>query len=93
MVLKGYFYVGVSLCSLCESNIFGVRAFLSLDAYHIFPQCVLAIITLIGGVIGVVTQAALDVERGVFFALWLSQPCLGQGLLPSCWSRGSQISF
>ena len=36
MVLEGYFYMGASLCSLCESNIFGARAVFSIDAYHVF---------------------------------------------------------
>ena len=54
MVLKGCFYMVVSLCSLHESNIFGVRTVFGMDACHIFPQGVLAVIALIGGGIGVV---------------------------------------
>ena len=50
VVLEGYLYVGVSLCSLCGFNIFGARAVLSMDACCLFPQCVLAVIPLIGGV-------------------------------------------
>ena len=42
------------LCSLWESNIFGVRAIFSTDACHVFPQCVLALIPLTGGVIVIV---------------------------------------
>ena len=57
VVLKGCFYVGASLCSLCESNIFGARAIFSMDSCLVFPQCVLAIIPLIGNVIVVVTRA------------------------------------
>ena len=53
MVLKGYFYVGAYLCTLCVSNVFGVRAGFDMDASHIFPHGVLAIITLIRGVVGV----------------------------------------
>ena len=49
VVLIDCFYVGTSLCSLHESNIFGVRAVFSMDACHIFAQCVLAIIPLMGG--------------------------------------------
>ena len=56
--MKGCFYVGVSLCSLHESNSFGARAVFSMDACHIFPQCVLAVIPLIGGVIGLVVTRA-----------------------------------
>ena len=50
MVFEGYLYVGASLCSLCGFNIFGARAVYSVDAYCLFPQCVLAVIPLIGGV-------------------------------------------
>ena len=50
MVLEGYLYVRVSLCSLCAFNIFGVRAVFSIDACRLFPQCVLVITPLIGGV-------------------------------------------
>lgn len=38
-------------------------------------------------------EPALGVERGLLFALWLSQPCWGLGLLPSCWRRSPQIGF
>ena len=58
VVLMGCFYVGESLCSLHESSIFGARAVFGLDACYIFPQGVLAIIPLIGGVIGVVVTRA-----------------------------------
>ena len=58
MVLKGYFYVGASVCRLCESNIFVVRTGFCMDASHIFPQSVLAIILLIGGGICVVVSRA-----------------------------------
>lgn len=46
MVLEGYLYVGESLCRF---NIFGVRTVFSMDACHLFPQCVLFVILLIGG--------------------------------------------
>lgn len=49
-----FFYVGVSLSRLYESNILGVRAAFSVDARHIFPQDVLTINPLMGIVIGVV---------------------------------------
>ena len=54
MVLKGCFYVGASLCRLCESEIFGVRTVFGMDASHVFPYHVLAIVPLIGGVFIVV---------------------------------------
>lgn len=47
MVLEGCLYMGASLYSLHESNIFGVMPVLSMDASHIFPQSVLALIPLI----------------------------------------------
>ena len=53
-LMKGYFYVGSSLCSLQKSNIFSASAVFNMDICHVFPQCVLAIIPLIGGVTGVV---------------------------------------
>ena len=42
------------------------------------------------GVTGVVVMKPHWVFGGLFCALWLSQPCQGQGLLPSCWSRNPQ---
>ena len=38
-------------------------------------------------------KATLDVEWGLLFALWLSQPSQWQGLLPSYCSRSPQIRF
>ena len=58
MVLKGCFYVRVSLYRLCEFSIFGVRASFGMDTSHIFPQGMLAIIPLIGDGIGVVLSRA-----------------------------------
>ena len=56
--MKGCFYVETPLCSLCESNIFGAKAVFGMDACHVFPQGVLALLPLIGGVIGVVVTRA-----------------------------------
>ena len=47
-----------SLCRLCESNIFGMRAVFGMDACHIFPQSTLAIVSLIAGMFGVVMTKA-----------------------------------
>ena len=88
MILEGYFYVGILLCSLHEFNLFGVRATCSMDPCHLFPQGMLAIIPLVG-----VTDAALGIEWGLLFALWLSLPYPGQGLLPNYWSRSPQLHF
>ena len=46
--------MGASQCSLCECNNFTVRAVFGMDACHLFSLCVLAIIPLLGGAIGVV---------------------------------------
>lgn len=43
MVLKGYFYVGASVC---KQDIFGVRGVLGMGACNLFPQSVLADIPL-----------------------------------------------
>ena len=50
MVLEGYLYVRVSLCSFFGFNIFSGRAVFSMDVCCLFPQLVLAIIPLIGDV-------------------------------------------
>ena len=85
MVLEGYFYVGTSLHILHGFNVSGARAVFILDVCRLFPQCMLSIFLLIRGVNGVVvTRAALDIEQGLLFALWLSLPCQWQGLFPSC---------
>ena len=56
-VLEGYFYVGTSLCSLRFLFVFVVvatRVVFSMGVCHVFPQCMLAIISLIGGLAGAV---------------------------------------
>ena len=46
-------------CVACMGLVFfGARAVFSMDACHLFPQCVLADIPLIGGVTGVVVTRA-----------------------------------
>ena len=45
--------MGASLCRLCVSKVLGAGAGFDMDASHVFPQSVLATITLIGGVVGV----------------------------------------
>ena len=52
MVLKGYSYVGASLCRLCLPSAFGGRAGFDVDTSCIFPQGVLTTVTLVGGVAG-----------------------------------------
>ena len=53
VVLEGYLYVGLSLCSFCGFIIiiiFGRRTVLGFDVCHLFPQHMLAVFPLIGGV-------------------------------------------
>ena len=55
---------------LYVSSIFGVRTGFGMDDSHIFPQSVLAIIPLIGGVIGVVvTRPCAEYEVGYWLSL------------------------
>ena len=63
-VLEGCFYVGMSLCRL-RGFIFKFLYFLlvrgiffSMDDCHLFPQCMLAIIPLIGGLTVVLVTRA-----------------------------------
>lgn len=67
MVLKECFYVGASLCRLCECNIFDKWAVFGMDAYHIFLQSMVAIVPLIGSVLGVVVTTT-------FAACWAGPP-------------------
>ena len=60
-VLEGYFYVGMSLCSLhgFEFFFFLVAMFVfSMDVCHLFLQCMLAVISLIGYLTGVLVTKA-----------------------------------
>ena len=66
MVLKGCFYVGASLCRLCVSSVFGVRAGFGIDASHVFLQGVLAFIPFIANVVGfVVFRSCVGCEVGL----------------------------
>ena len=58
MVLEAYFYVGTSCVACVGFIVVGVRAVCSKAACHLFPQCMLAIIPLIGGVTDVVVTRA-----------------------------------
>ena len=79
----------------CVSPIFLVWGlFLLWMLARSFPQGVLILIPFIGVLMALWwLEPALNFEWGLLFALWLSQPCQGQGLLPSCWSRRPQIQF
>lgn len=61
LFLFPFHYVRASLCSLCESDIFGPRTVFNTDAYHVFLLCVVTFILLV--------VSALDVEQGLLFAL------------------------
>ena len=92
MVLKGCVYVGAFLCRLCMSNSFGARAGFCMDAIHVFPQSVLVIIPLIGGVVGVVlSRAYAECEAELPLCSVAITALLGRGLLPSCWSRSREV--
>ena len=59
LFLENCFYMGASQCSLCGVNIFGLRSVFSVDAFHLFPQFVLAIIPFVSGVTCVVVTKSL----------------------------------
>ena len=52
MVLKGCFYVEASLCRL-HVQYFWCKGSFHMDASHVFPQSVLAVIPFIRGVVDV----------------------------------------
>ena len=85
MALKGYFYVGLSLCRPCESDIFGVRAAFGVGARHIFPQHLLAIIPLTCNVIGVIVSRT--------WALWWAGPPLFSEAVTALLGAGSAHSI
>ena len=63
MVLKDCVYVKTSQCRPCESNIFGVKVGFGIDARHIFPLSVLAVMPMVGAVISVVDSRACVLGR------------------------------
>ena len=72
---------------------FGAAAVFSVDACHLFPQCMLAVIPLIEGVTCGDQSLPCILSVASSFALWLSLLCQGPGLFLSYWSRSSQICF
>ena len=38
-------------------------------------------------------EPVLDAGQGLLFAVWLSLPCGGQDLLPSCWIEALRVRF
>ena len=81
MVLKGCFYVGLSLCRPCESDILGVWAAFGMGARHIFPQHLLVIIPLTCSVIGVIVSRT--------WALWWAGPLLFSEAITALLGAGS----
>lgn len=59
LFLEDCLYMGASLCSPYGVNSFGVRSVFSVDAFHLFPQFVLAVIPIIRGVTCVVVTKSL----------------------------------
>ena len=91
MILKGCFYVRASLCRMCKSSIFGSSSGFGVDASHVFPQTVPALIPLVRSVSSIVLRRA--------YAGYGAEPPLcsmavtalsEQGLQHSCWSRSPE---
>ena len=63
-----------------------------MDVSHIFPQCVLPALTLVGGE---VEKQWLELVLGMRWdfssAQWQSLPNWEWGLIPSCWSRSHKV--
>ena len=70
VVLKGYSYVGASLYKLHVPNAFGRRVGFDLVASHIFPQGVLAAITLVVGGAGDGVESEPNVSWNFLSSLW-----------------------
>ena len=65
--------MGMSLYRLCIPNAFGGRAGFDMNASHVFPQGVLAAITVVGGGLEMKgLQLGLGVRWGFPSAQWLS---------------------
>lgn len=60
----------------------------------IFPKGIPATLTLIGGAVGTgVSKVCNEDKTGLPSALWALLPFWGQGLRPSCCSRGLKVRF
>lgn len=60
----------------------------------IFPKGIPGTLTLIGGAVGTgVSKVCKEDETGLPSALWALLPFWGQGLWPSCCSRGLKVRF
>ena len=89
MILKGCFYVRASVCRLCQSNIFGPRSGFGVDASHVAPQTVPALIPLVRSMSSVVLLGAYAGYGAVPpLCSWLA-PCLGRAC-NTVWSRSPE---
>ena len=74
--------MGAAPYRLLVPSTFDGRTGFDVDANHIFPQGVLAALTLVGcGAGNGGTRAAQGVRWDFLSAQWLSPPCQGQGLI------------
>ena len=64
------------------SLIFGARALFSTGACQVFSQYVLAIIPLMGVWLLLWPELPVDIEQGLLFSLWFSEPCWEQSCSP-----------
>lgn len=71
-VSRGVFEVAMecqkTLGSLSGFYFFDLVDVFILDACHLFPQCMLAIIPLIGDMTDIETRTAVNIEQGLLFA-------------------------
>ena len=74
-----------SPCSLRGFNSFDKREVFSIDVCHLFPQCLLNIIPLLGGVTDVVVIRVI--------AGWCAVPPLRSGCHCPIWGRVSSLVF
>ena len=75
--------MGLTLQRWYVSSIFGARAGFGMDASHIFPQGVLVVTPLIGGVLGVViSRACAGCEAGLHLCSVAVTGLLGVGPAP-----------
>lgn len=83
MILTECFYVEACLCELCVSSILGARAGLGKDTSQFFPQSLLDIILLIGGVVGIVISGAhAGCEMGLLLCSMAVTALSGSGSAP-----------
>ena len=73
-------------------SVFDTKAGFGMDASHIFPQSMVAGFPLFRVLLAFwCPEPVLDAGQGLLFAVWLSLPCQGQDLLPSCWVEALRV--